>query len=58
LDRDAVVSALWDGNPRVAVGTVGDDAIALNPQTLEPGEEEQVLRALRRALASPVLRVA
>jgi L-seryl-tRNA(Ser) seleniumtransferase len=50
LDRDGVVAALWDGDPRVAVGTVGDDAIALNPQTLEPGEELVVLRALRRVL--------
>jgi L-seryl-tRNA(Ser) seleniumtransferase len=49
LDRDGV-AALWDGDPRVAVGTVGDDAIALNPQTLEPGEEVVVLRALRRVL--------
>lgn len=52
LDRDAVVAALWDGDPRVAVGTVGDDAIALNPQTLEPGQEVDVLVALRRALAA------
>jgi L-seryl-tRNA(Ser) seleniumtransferase len=51
LDRDAVVAALWDGDPRVAVGTLGDDAIALNPQTLEPGEEMIVLAALRRVLA-------
>ena len=51
LDRDAVVAALWDGDPRVAVGTVGEDAIALNPQTLEPGEEAEVLLALRRVLA-------
>jgi L-seryl-tRNA(Ser) seleniumtransferase len=50
LDRDAVVAALWDGNPRVAVGTHADDAIALNPQTLEPGEEVLVLEALRNAV--------
>jgi uncharacterized pyridoxal phosphate-dependent enzyme len=50
LDRDAVVTALWEGTPRVAVGTVGEDAIALNPQTLEPGEAAEVLAALRRVL--------
>lgn len=48
--RDEVVAALWDGEPRVAVGTVGEDAIALNPQTLEPGEDEVVLQALLRVL--------
>jgi L-seryl-tRNA(Ser) seleniumtransferase len=51
LDRDAVVAALWERTPRVAVGTVGDDGIALNPQTLEPGEAAQVLAALREVLA-------
>lgn len=51
LTRDAVVAALWAETPRVAVGVVGGDAIALNPQTLEPGEDEAVLAALRRVLA-------
>ncbi|WP_328998355.1 PLP-dependent transferase [Kribbella sp. NBC_00709] len=46
--RDEVIKQLWDGDPRIAVGTFGlpDDAIALNPQTLQPGEEELVLQAL------------
>jgi L-seryl-tRNA(Ser) seleniumtransferase len=52
LSRDAVVAALWEGEPRVAVGSVGDDAIALNPQTLEPGEAADVLAALRRVLTT------
>jgi hypothetical protein len=51
LTRDDVVAALWGQDPRIAVASVGDDAIALNPQTLEPGEAEQVLTALRRVLA-------
>jgi L-seryl-tRNA(Ser) seleniumtransferase len=52
--RDALIAALWDGAPRIAVGTVRDepDAIALNPQTLEPGEDALVLAALRRQLLS------
>jgi len=45
-DRDAIVAALWDSDPRIAVGTVGDDAIALNPQTVEPGEAVVVLAKL------------
>lgn len=51
--RDEIVKALWDGNPRIAVGTQGDDAIALNPQTVVPGEEVVVLEALRRLLGFP-----
>lgn len=48
--RDRVVDALWNGSPRIAVGEVDPDAIALNPQTLEPGEDRVVLDALRRLL--------
>jgi L-seryl-tRNA(Ser) seleniumtransferase len=51
-DRDEVIKALWDGDPRIAVGTFGvpDDAIALNPQTLQPDEDKQVLDALLKIL--------
>jgi L-seryl-tRNA(Ser) seleniumtransferase len=49
LTRDELVSALMAGDPAVAVGVIGDDAIALNPQTVEPGEEDLVLEALRLA---------
>jgi L-seryl-tRNA(Ser) seleniumtransferase len=48
--RDEVVDALWAQNPRIAVARVGADAIALNPQTLEPGEDLIVLEALRGVL--------
>lgn len=46
VDRDRLVAALWASDPRIAVGTVGDDAIVLNPQTLQPGEDELVLQAV------------
>ena len=36
--------------PRIAVSPVSADAIALNPQTLEPGEDRLVLDALRAVL--------
>lgn len=55
LNRDAVVARLWDRNPRVAVAAVGGEEIALNPQTVEPEEAEQVLVALREVLAPAVL---
>lgn len=48
--RDAVVAALLAGDPAVAVHSHGADAIVLNPQTIEPGEETLVLDALRRAI--------
>jgi len=50
LTRDQVVAALWDQDPRVAVGAIGDNGIALNPQTLQPGEDVQVLEALARVI--------
>jgi uncharacterized pyridoxal phosphate-dependent enzyme len=50
LSRDAIVAALWEGTPRIAVAPHGADAIALNPQCLEPGEAEQVVAAIRRAV--------
>ena len=51
LSRDEVVDALWSQKPRIAVAKIGDDGIALNPQTLEPGEDRLVLQALQRVLA-------
>ncbi len=50
--RADVITALWDNNPRIAVGTFGvaDNELALNPQTLQPGEDRTVLEALRHLL--------
>ncbi len=50
VTRDEVVARLWDRDPRIAVASVGPNSIALNPQTLEPGEEKLVLDALREVL--------
>jgi seryl-tRNA(Sec) selenium transferase len=50
LTRDQVMESLWQQDPRIAVAAVGGDAIALNPQTLEPGEADLVLAALRKVL--------
>jgi L-seryl-tRNA(Ser) seleniumtransferase len=50
LDRDALVAALWDRDPRIAVSKLREDQIALNPQTLEPGEDAVVLAAIRELL--------
>lgn len=48
--RDELVRRLWEGEPRIAVGLVDDDAIALNPQTLAPREDEVVLARLLELL--------
>ena len=50
LPRPELIAALWDMDPRIAVSEFGADAIALNPQTLDPGEDQLVLDALRRLL--------
>jgi uncharacterized pyridoxal phosphate-dependent enzyme len=52
--RDELVEALWAHEPRIAVGVtgVGADSVALNPQTLEPGEDVIVLDALLHHLRS------
>ena len=51
---DAVVDALWEGSPRIAVAAPSDapGVVALNPQTLEPGQDEIVLKRLREVLAT------
>jgi len=46
---DELATALWDRDPRIAVLVQGG-AIALNPQTLDPGEDLIVLDALRSLL--------
>lgn len=51
LTRDQIVNALWERDRRIAVGVIGDNGIALNPQTLEAGEDQLVLDALRAVLA-------
>ena len=50
MDRDRLVATLWSGEPSIAVGEPGPDAIALNPQTVTVEEAEIVLNAVRRAL--------
>lgn len=52
LTKDEVVAALWDRDPRIAVGEIGTDTFALNPQTLETGEDRIVLEAVREVLTS------
>ncbi len=52
LSRDDVVAALLAGDPPIAVAAVGAEGIALNPQTIQPGEDEIVLRRLREILLS------
>jgi L-seryl-tRNA(Ser) seleniumtransferase len=50
--RDELVDALWAGDPHIAVGAIDIDSIALNPQTLQDGEDKLVLAELRKLLES------
>ena len=50
VTRDEVVAALWDGDPKIAVSAVQDepDAIALNPQSIEPDEADIVVQRIKQ----------
>jgi uncharacterized pyridoxal phosphate-dependent enzyme len=52
VSRDEVVTALWEGNPCIAVSPVHDepDAIALNPQTVEPAEADIIVQRIREVV--------
>jgi len=50
LDAPALVQALWDSEPCIAVSAYGTGSIALNPQSIEDGEETIVVEAIRRLL--------
>jgi L-seryl-tRNA(Ser) seleniumtransferase len=54
LTRQLLVDALWDGDPRIAVGILAttDDSIVLNPQTIQPGEAQVVLARLREVVTT------
>ncbi|MGH2533328.1 MAG: aminotransferase class V-fold PLP-dependent enzyme [Thermomicrobiales bacterium] len=52
--RDALIEALWQRDPRIAVLPEGEDGIALNPQLLEPGEADAVLAAVREVVSAAV----
>jgi uncharacterized pyridoxal phosphate-dependent enzyme len=54
MTKDQVAAALWDRDPRIAVGEISTDSFALNPQTLETGEDRIVLEAVRDVLTSAV----
>lgn len=49
-NRDDIRTRLWEMDPRIAVFPEGDDLFTLNPQTIEPGEAEIVLEAVRSVL--------
>lgn len=51
-NRDVLIERLWERTPRIAVSPDGDNGVALNPQTIEAGEEQIVLDAIREELAA------
>lgn len=53
LDAATVADRLWQQDPRVAVLTVADNTIALNPQTVSEDEVDLVVDAVASVLDSP-----
>jgi uncharacterized pyridoxal phosphate-dependent enzyme len=49
--RDAVIAALWERSPRIAVLPEGDSAIGLNPQAVDVGQSELIASAMREEIA-------
>jgi L-seryl-tRNA(Ser) seleniumtransferase len=50
LTKDEIVDRLWTGDPAIAVASTGLNSFHLNPMTLEPGEEQIVLKRLLEIL--------
>jgi L-seryl-tRNA(Ser) seleniumtransferase len=50
MTRDDVVAGLRSGSPRIEVSLAGGDGIYVNPQTLEPGQEEIIVDRLTELL--------
>jgi uncharacterized pyridoxal phosphate-dependent enzyme len=50
LSKDEIVAQMWAGEPGIAVASTGLDSFHLNPMTLEPGEEQVVLKRLLEIL--------
>jgi L-seryl-tRNA(Ser) seleniumtransferase len=43
LTRDEVLAQLQQGNPSIALSPAGDSGLYLNPQTLQPGQEQVIV---------------
>lgn len=50
LTAPELVEALWNGEPCIAVSAYGTGSVALNPQSIEDGEEVIVVNAIRALL--------
>jgi hypothetical protein len=52
LSAPDLVDALWSQDPSIAISKAGDTTVALNPQTLEDGEDVIVAEAIRDLLGN------
>ena len=52
LDAATVRQRRWEGDPRIAVAYARPDGIFLNPELLEPGEEELIVERLDAVLGA------
>jgi L-seryl-tRNA(Ser) seleniumtransferase len=50
LTRDAFLAQLREGDPSIALSAAGASGVYLNPQTLEPGQEEIIVARIAEIL--------
>ena len=50
LSAPEVIQRLWDGDPCIAVNPIGENGFALNPQSIEDGEDVIVAEAIQKLL--------
>ncbi len=52
LKASELVTALWNQDPAIAISQIGEDSVALNPQTLDSDEDVIVAEAIRDLLGA------
>lgn len=50
LKRDALLDRLLDGNPAISLAPSGETGVYINPQTLEKGEIDMIIRSIGEIL--------
>ena len=50
--RDEVLARLRDGDPSIWLAPAGEHGVYVNPQTLQPGQEQIVIRRIKEIVRS------
>jgi L-seryl-tRNA(Ser) seleniumtransferase len=51
MTRNTILARLLDGDPSIALAPAGRSGVYVNPQTLKPGQERVIVRAVKEMLA-------